>query len=84
MARRAPIRRPVAHPLWDVMRREGRMTLWLAEATGFSESYVRGVKAGYWNASPNFKQRVCEALNRPETELFLSESPKRHGDLVGR
>lgn len=78
-------RRPISSdPIWRIMTEEGRRMDWLARAAGVSTALIVKVKYMERRATPTFRARCSAALGRKEAELFLAESPKRHGELVGR
>lgn len=60
-------RRPL-HPLFIKYKRD-----WLAQVTGFSKAYLCRVATGRSPLSRSFIDRVCFKLNRPPSELFLTE-----------
>lgn len=66
----------MTHPIWAVMRDEGRSLRWLSNRTGYCYALVRGVKYGTHRASDTFRARCATALGRRESELFIPE-PER-------
>lgn len=66
------------HPIWGIVKDQGRSYVWLARKTGYSVSHVRGLASQVrgWQPGPRFRQRAAELLEMPEEELFLPPAPK--------
>lgn len=64
------------HPIWCIMRDEGRSLRWLSKKVDYHEVHLYDVRAGRRRASSLLRQRCATALNRPESELFIPE-PER-------
>ncbi len=64
------------HPIWRILNHQGRTLSWLAERTGYSPAFVRGMKIGQWPISEAFRQKAAVALDLPIDVLFLSASPE--------
>lgn len=60
----------MTHPIWEIMRREGRTMRGLARRIGYHYGHLYEVKAERRIASATFRQRCAEKLGRPESELF--------------
>jgi transcriptional regulator with XRE-family HTH domain len=58
------------HPIWDLLRDEGRSQRWLARRAGYSASHVHNVAAGNNPASAVFRAKCAAVLGLPERELF--------------
>jgi len=63
----------VKHPLFVKYRRE-----WLHEVTGFSLNYLCRIATGRAPLTRSFIERVCFALKKPESELFLPDTAEAH------
>lgn len=59
------------HPIWDLLRAEGRSQAWLARRTGYSTSHVHNVAAGNNPAAAVFRRKCAEVLGLDEAELFV-------------
>lgn len=59
------------HPLWTVLDHQGRSIRWLSRRTKLSEDLFLSVKAGRRRATEDFRQRCADALDLPESVLFL-------------
>jgi len=73
--------RSKAHPVFGLLRADGRHKLWLAGQIGYSHQHVRNVAAGQFAASPRFRAACAALFGRDETELFdqgdASATPRR-------
>lgn len=58
--------------LREVMERQGRRHVWLAEMVGVSPSHVTRVMNGERTPGPAFRERAAAALGIPADELFAS------------
>ncbi len=68
--------------IFEVMEERGQKQRWLQarlKSRGYrvSESYLSQIKSGAKEPSRPFINAVCEALGRPETELFYSDERKQ-------
>ncbi len=61
------------HPIWLILKEQGRSKVWLARSINYSYCYVKGVAAGTFGASAEFRRRCAVALNLPESVLFVGE-----------
>lgn len=60
------------HPIWAVLRQQGRYNLvWLAAGTRYSHSHVKAIAAGFSPAGPVFRARCAALLGLDEAELFV-------------
>lgn len=70
-----PRRRYPRHPIWAILRADGRSQAWLARVTGYSVSHVHNVSAGNNPAAPAFRARCAAALKLDEATLFHPAEP---------
>lgn len=61
------------HPIWAIMREEGRTLRWLAKRIGYQDLHLYAVRAGRRGVSPRLRRACAAALGRPESELWLPE-----------
>jgi transcriptional regulator with XRE-family HTH domain len=57
-------------PIWEILEKQGRKFLWLAEKTGFSEGYIREMRVRRRVPSATFRAKCAEILDIPERYLF--------------
>jgi transcriptional regulator with XRE-family HTH domain len=62
------------HPIWEVLRGQGRKLPWLARRTRYSYGYVRLIACGAADPSKEFRQACASALDMPESLLFVAEN----------
>jgi transcriptional regulator with XRE-family HTH domain len=60
---------PMIQPLFRIYTRS-----YLSDITGFSKTHLSRVSTGHAPLTRSFIARVCQALGRPEGELFLPEA----------
>lgn len=65
------------HPIFGLLRDDGRQMTWLARQTGVSAQYVRAIKCGLQRPGARFRAECARVMGRPDSELF-------HGVLNGR
>src|SRR5262245_21327982 len=58
------------HPVFALVRADGRTAAWLAREVGYSPGHLHNVAAGFWPASDVLRARVASRLGRDEAELF--------------
>jgi hypothetical protein len=58
------------HPVFALLREDGRQKRWLAGKIGYSAGHVRNVAAGFWPASARFRAACADLFGRDETDLF--------------
>lgn len=61
---------PNAHPIYGLLRAQGRKGTWLAARTGVSQSYVSLMIRGKRPAYAAFRAACAAALGLPEQILF--------------
>ena len=61
------------HPLFIKYKRE-----WLHQTTGFSLNYLCRIATGGAPLTRSFIERICFALKKPESELFLPDATEAH------
>jgi len=61
-----------ADPIWDVLEEQGRSLVWLAKWTGFSEAYVRDIRARRFPTTATFRAACSRALQIHERHLFAT------------
>lgn len=59
-------------PIWDILDHQGRRLEWLARRLGYTPVYVRGIKAGQFPVTTEFRRRCANVIDLPESVLFLS------------
>jgi hypothetical protein len=75
------------HPVFALLRRDGRHMAWLARTLDppYSHAHVKAVSAGQWPASARFRAACCALFKRPEGDLFHehddSNAPPKEGDI---
>lgn len=52
------------------MEHQGRSLKWLATRTGYTHSYVRSVKSGFFPVTEEFKRKCEFAMDLPIEVLF--------------
>jgi len=78
------------HPVFALLRADGRHMGWLAQnlRPPYSHAHVKSVSAGIWPASPRFRAACCALFGRDETELFhehdgdSSARPRTEAEIV--
>ena len=78
-----PLGTRYAHPVFAIVRADGRHFGWLAQRIGYSHSHVRNVASGQFPASPRFRAACAALLGMPERDLFhdaSSASPSEGSD----
>lgn len=64
-----------AHPIWDILRHQGRSLKWLADRSEYNPKYVRGIACGWFPAAAEFRQKCARVMDLPESVLFLPAPP---------
>jgi hypothetical protein len=59
-----------AHPVFAIVRADGRHFRWLAQRIGYSHSHVKNVACGQFPATPRFRAACARLLDMPESVLF--------------
>lgn len=85
-------RKVYAHPVFGIVRADGRHFRWLASRIGYSHSHVKNVAGGHFPASPRFRAACATLLGMPERELFhgapseptSADSVTRDGTAAGQ
>jgi transcriptional regulator with XRE-family HTH domain len=65
----------IAHPIWQILREQGRNNVWLAKRTGYRYTYVRQMACGAEPVTAEFRRRAAEVLNVPESILSPEPEP---------
>jgi transcriptional regulator with XRE-family HTH domain len=59
------------HPIWRILKEQGRSQKWLAKRIGRSHSHVRHCSIGQRNPGQEFRQRCADVLGIPVDMLFV-------------
>lgn len=62
------------HPIWDVLRRQGRYQTWLAEATGYSYGHIRSMSCGRMPTSKPFAIKAAEVMGVDLDEVLAADA----------
>jgi transcriptional regulator with XRE-family HTH domain len=66
-------------PAAAVLRMTGTTAREMAEAIGYSETWISLVLRGHSQPGARFRAKVAEYLDRPESELFRDDDAPRLG-----
>jgi hypothetical protein len=75
------------HPVFRLVREDGRSLAWLARKIGYSHGHVRSVASGSWPAVARFRAACVALLGGSEHDLFdhgdgSSAAPPKEGEIV--
>ena len=78
-----PLGTRYAHPVFAIVRADGRHFGWLAQRIGYSHSHVRNVASGQFPASPRFRAACAALLGMPERDLFHLDDSSAIDSVIG-